>query len=136
MDRQVRSVFEAPTVSGLAERIEILRSGPSSIPTTSLRCMPRDGKLPLSFAQERLWFLDQLKPGSAVYNIPCAMRVRGPLNSTALEQSLREVVRRHEVLRTTIAAGGGTPEQVVMAEAVFHLELLDLRNVSETERES
>ncbi|MGH7834015.1 MAG: condensation domain-containing protein, partial [Candidatus Binatia bacterium] len=70
------------------------RQGPA------LQRIPRDGDLPLSFAQQRLWFLDQLEPNSPLYNVPRAIRIRGSLNRASFEQSLNEIVRRHEVLRT------------------------------------
>ena len=73
----------------------------------------RTGPLPLSFAQERLWFLDRLEPGSAVYNIPVALRLGGALDAAALERALGEIVRRHEALRTTFAEVDGAPVQVI-----------------------
>src|SRR5687767_15967976 len=72
----------------------------------------RDGA-PLSFAQERLWFLDRLEPGSATYNIPAARRLGGALDESALERSLSEIVRRHEALRTVFAEVDGAPVQVI-----------------------
>src|SRR5438045_9594546 len=74
---------------------------------------PRNGTAPLSFAQQRLWFLDQLAPGSPVYNISEALRLKGALDVTALEQSPKEIVRRHEAGRTTFRAGDGHPVQIV-----------------------
>ena len=71
--------------------------------------VPRDGDLPLSFAQQRLWFFDQLEPGTPAYNIPAAVRLKGPLNVVALEQSLNEIVKRHESLRTTFGNVDGRP---------------------------
>ncbi|NER31402.1 MAG: non-ribosomal peptide synthetase, partial [Symploca sp. SIO1C4] len=73
-------------------------------------------KLPLSFGQQRLWFLTQLEPRSSVYNIPLAYRLRGLLNVTVLEQSLREIVRRHSILRTTFTSVDGQPVQVISPE--------------------
>ena len=72
--------------------------------------------LPLSFAQQRLWFLDQLEPGSSAYNIPNAVRLSGKLDAIALERGLRELVRRHEALRTTFADMDGQPVQVIEHE--------------------
>jgi hypothetical protein len=78
-----------------------------------LRPVSRQGKLPLSFAQERLWHLCQLEPGSPAYNTARAYRVAGPLSVTALAQALGEVVRRHEILRTTFPTIAGQPVQAI-----------------------
>ena len=72
--------------------------------------------LPLSFAQERLWFIDQLEPGSAAYNIPGGVQLTGSLQIAALEQSLNETVRRHEALRTSFVDVAGQPAQQIAAE--------------------
>ncbi len=90
---------------------------------------------PLSFAQQRFWFLDQLEPGSAVYNIPEAFRLKGPLDIKSLEQSLSEIVRRHEALRTTFKSVQGCPLQVISSEVVPPLLVLDLTCRPESERE-
>ncbi len=113
----VRAAFEARTLAALARRIEEerLADGPEPAP---LAPAPRDRSLPLSFGQERLWFLHRLDPDSAVYNLPLAFRLTGPLDGRLLERSLDEVFRRHEVLRTTFAEGpDGDPLQIV---APFH----------------
>ncbi|HEU4562032.1 MAG TPA: amino acid adenylation domain-containing protein, partial [Longimicrobium sp.] len=91
----LRALFEGPTVAELAVRVEEMRRVelpvlPPVVP------VERTGPLPLSFAQERLWFIDQLEPGSAVYNIPVAWRLGGALDESALERALGEIVRRHE----------------------------------------
>jgi len=121
----VRALFEAPTVGGLARRIAAERSAadtpdPSSRPPL-VRIARRDGMpLPLSFAQQRLWFIDRLEPGSALYNIPLAYRVEGALAVAALGQALAEIVRRHEALRTTFVPGdatGGEPIQQIAPAA-------------------
>ena len=90
---------------------------------------------PLSFAQERLWFLEQLESGSAVYNICRASRLTGQLNIAALESSLSEIVRRHEILRSQIRIVDGRPVQVAVAVSRFELPVTDLRSFTETERE-
>ncbi|HEX5725783.1 MAG TPA: amino acid adenylation domain-containing protein, partial [Longimicrobiaceae bacterium] len=96
----LRALFEGPTVAELAVRVEEMRRAgvpvlPAVVP------VERTGALPLSFAQERLWFLDRLEPESATYNIPAALRLTGALDERALERTLGEIVRRHEALRTT-----------------------------------
>ena len=86
---------------------------------------------PLSFAQQRLWFLDQLEPGSAAYNLPLAMRLDGKLDVKALAQSLNEVVARHDVLRTTFAVDDeGRPTQIVAPALTIALPLIDLPAMS------
>lgn len=132
----VRSLFEAPTVAGMALYIQQTNSGPPALRSIPWRDSARDGKQPLSFSQERLWFLDQMEPDRAVYNIPRVVRLRGRLDVPALEKSLREIVRRHEVLRTVIVARNGRPEQIVAAAAEFKLRVSDLRGVPEINRES
>src|SRR5690348_5404537 len=84
---------------------------------------------PASFAQQRLWFLDQLDPATSVYNIPAAWRLRGPLNRAALAHSLSEIVRRHEALRTTFAAADGQPVQVIAPAVPLALPVMDLQAV-------
>ncbi len=99
---------------------------------------PRDagggGELPLSFAQQRLWFLDRLEPGSALYNLPSAVEAEGRLYLGALAASLREIVRRHEALRTTFAARAGEPVQVIHPRAAVELPVVDLAALPEPAR--
>src|ERR1044072_7612265 len=118
-------IGEGPGPNGFDERIERLSLGKLDLLFQRLRSqvvhavqgiLPAPRHLagsPLSFAQERLWFLDALQPGSAVYNMPAAFRLAGPLDAAALERALAEVMRRHEVLRTTFASAGGRPVQIV-----------------------
>jgi len=96
----------------------------------------RDGNLPLSFAQQRLWFLDQLVPNNPFYNVPAALRVTGALNFPALQQTFNEIVRRHEVLRTTLAVVADKPVQKI--NAAFHLPIrvFDLRNFPKQSRQT
>ncbi|HJX29050.1 MAG TPA: amino acid adenylation domain-containing protein, partial [Thermoanaerobaculia bacterium] len=131
----LRDLFEAPALSELAARVEMaLWSGAGSA-APPLVPVSRDGALPLSFAQQRLWFLDQLEPGSSLYNIPTALRVEGPLDGAVLARSLGEIVRRHEALRTVYAAPDGAPVQVIQPAAPFLLPVVDLSGLPETARE-
>ena len=101
----LRALFEAPVLGALAERITSARK--SEAP--ALQAGGREGPLPLSFAQQRLWFLDRLQPGSTAYNIPYALKLEGVLDVVALERGLEEVVRRHEVLQASFESQGGEP---------------------------
>ena len=96
---------------------------------------PIPRRAPLSFGQERLWFLDQLEPGSAVYNEAIALRLRGPLHEGALAGSLAEMMRRHEILRTAYVAAGGEPAQEVAPDLPVPLRRVDLEGVADAEIE-
>jgi len=126
-------LFESPTIAGLAEAIERERPALPAPPITAVR---RDGRLPLSFAQERLWFMDQLMPGHAFYNVPLAVRLHGALNLAALDESVAEIVRRHEILRTTFVADGGGPVQVIAPAARVTVPVVDLRSHDSARREA
>src|SRR6185436_9871880 len=132
------TLFASPTPAELAVRIEEARAAaPEAAP--SIERLPRTGlpiDLPLSFAQERLWFLDQLEPGGAAYNIPSALRLEGPLNVAALAGALSGVVRRHETLRTTFPAVDGAPVQRISPPASFPLAMVDLAGLPEAPREA
>lgn len=132
----LRSLFEAPTVSRFAPLVEeaIARGGHRQAPP--ILPVSRDRELPLSFGQQRLWFFDQYEPGSGVYNIPAIVRLEGDLDLDALSRSLNEVIRRHEVLRTTFASENGRPKLVIAAESRLTISVEDLRDVPEEEREA
>ncbi|HEY6548753.1 MAG TPA: amino acid adenylation domain-containing protein, partial [Vicinamibacteria bacterium] len=122
----IRRLYENPTVAGLAEAVEAeLRGG--AAPALAISPRTGVGPAPLSFSQQRLWFLDQFTPGGSAYNIATAARLEGPLHPDALERALLEIVRRHEVLRTTFEATGGEPVQRVHPLEAFQLRRLDLR---------
>ena len=114
----VRAPFEAPTVARLARR---LRGGQRV--RAGLERMERPAEIPLSYAQQRLWFLDRLEGPNAIYNIPMAWRLQGELQVEALQAALGDVVRRHESLRTQFALVDGTPVQVMVPEEEVRLEL-------------
>ncbi|WP_139797934.1 non-ribosomal peptide synthase/polyketide synthase, partial [Mycobacterium noviomagense] len=127
-DLSVRTVFEAPTVAQLASRIGVDegRSKP-------LVAVERPAVIPLSFAQQRLWFIDQLQGPSPVYNIAVALRLRGQLDADALRAALADVVGRHESLRTVFPTVAGTPQQVVIPRqrADFTCDVVDASGWSE-----
>ena len=131
----LRSLFEAPTVAELAEHVENLLYSEQSVQAEPLLAIPRSGNIPLSFAQARLWFLDQLQPNSAFYNIPLALRFSGQLNVAAIEQSLNEIIRRHEALRTNFATVEGQPVQVIASTLDLKLFLVDLLYLPFCDRE-
>ncbi|HEX7239342.1 MAG TPA: amino acid adenylation domain-containing protein, partial [Longimicrobiaceae bacterium] len=122
----VRAVFEEPTVAGLAARVVRARREAEGTEVPPLRPVTREQAVPLSFAQERLWVVDQIEPGTAVYNIPAVLRLSGALDTAALERSLAEIVRRHEALRTVFASVGGRPVQVVVPASSVELPVEDV----------
>ena len=136
VEMPLRRLFETPTVAGLAESLELSGRDADTLQLSSIQPIPRDGELPLSFAQQRLWFIDQLDPGNSVYNFPVAVRLKGLLNLVALEQSINEIVRRHEALRTTFSLVEGQPAQRIASRLTIDLPIVDLRKLAETEREN
>ncbi|MBI1853019.1 MAG: amino acid adenylation domain-containing protein, partial [Planctomycetes bacterium] len=130
----IRSLFEEPTVAGLAQRIEAARqSSPAESP--KLERSSREKTTPLSFAQQRLWFLDQLAPGTSLYHISVAVRLEGRLDRAALERSFDEIVRRHEAVRTTFSTVDGVPVQVIAPPSPFSLSHVDLAGLSAAKRD-
>src|SRR5713226_2349554 len=110
---------------------------PSDNPENASRIPRRRSRkeAPPSFGQERLWFLDQLEPGSTVYNVPGALRIKGPLKLAALERSLNEIIRRHEALRTTFSSVEGEPVQIISSSLNLSLPVVDLTDSFNRERE-
>ncbi len=129
LELPLRVLFQAPRLDRLAAAIEALRAGgearavPPVVPVPRCAGLP----LPLSFAQERLWFLDRLEPGSTAYHLATALRLAGRLDVAALSATLAEIVHRHEALRTTFAAPDqGEPVQVIAPAGLWRLPLVDL----------
>lgn len=154
----LRLLFETPTIAGLSPEIE-RRQQPQTVDEGSLgeaasnygggsaiQTIPRlprspNSQLPLvppvlSFAQQRLWFLDQFEPGTPNYNIPSAIRWNGPLDLDVLEKSVNEIVRRHEVLRTSILTVDGRPVQEIHPSLSIIIQVEDISFLDETEREA
>jgi amino acid adenylation domain-containing protein len=125
--------FETPTVAGIAKSIATVSQAELGLPT--LGSVPRDGALPLSYGQQRLWFLEQVGLSRHAYTLLNAMHLRGPLSVTALEQSLQELIRRHEALRTTFVEVEGQPRQVIGPAVPLSLPVVELQAGSEYEWE-
>jgi amino acid adenylation domain-containing protein len=133
VDLSLRSLFETPTIAALAQQIDsaIGTTTPSAPPLTPV---PRDKALALSFAQQRLWFLDQLAPGNPFYNLLAAIQVTGVFDSKILQRSLSEIVRRHEVLRTTFPIHGRQPVQLIGPAVPFVITTIDMTALPLAER--
>jgi amino acid adenylation domain-containing protein len=112
----LRAVFETPTVAGLAARI-VCSPGPLLDPVVRVVRLPREQPLPLSFAQQRLWFLERIEPGAAYLHLPAALDCAGRLDPAALAGSLGEILRRHEGLRTRFVLSGRQPLQIPLSPA-------------------
>lgn len=122
-----------------ADLIAFLRRAQSAVPAARTTSIPRAGRerpLPLSYAQQRLWFLSQLGDASAAYNIPLVWRIKGPLDTGALARALAEIVRRHEALRTIYVEADGAIAQVIAPAGAFPLEIVDLEPLPDAERDA
>jgi alpha-ketoglutarate-dependent taurine dioxygenase len=131
----LRRFFETPTIESLAAYIETAKLNEQGLSARRLEVVPRGGELPLSFAQERMWFLDQMEPGNPSYNVPGALRLTGKLNHKALEQSLNSILNRHEALRTRFFTINGRPSQEIAAVSHISVQVVDLSELAEEKRE-
>ncbi len=134
MDIPLRILFETATVENLAKWID-QHKGLAGKHVPSLTTVSRDQPIPLSFAQERLWVLSQLEPGSSAYNMPAAFKIIGPLDIEAIRRSLEQIVYRHEILRTTFADSDSGPVQIIHSPQTFDLPVIDLTELSDAEKE-
>ena len=132
----LRAMFEAPTIAQFSGLIEAERRARTGIIVPPMTRVKREAELPLSLAQQRLWFIDQLEPGNPLYNIPQMYRLRGALRVEALENGLREIVRRHESLRTSFRNVGGQPAQVIHADIRLDLRFVVISGATAEEREA
>jgi amino acid adenylation domain-containing protein len=136
VDLPLRTLFENPTVASLALAIQAASTTAVSATDPPLEPANRQATMPLSFAQQRLWFLEQLEPGNLFYNIPSAIRLSGALDEAALQQSVNEIVRRHEALRTRFTAVGGAPRQQIVPTLSLPLPVEDLQHLPLAEQEA
>ena len=132
----LRDFFEAPVLNDLAGRIDAAMKSKHNLTSLPIERVDRNSELPLSFAQQRLWFLDQMEPGNPFYSVPAAVRLKGDLDVAALEQTFNEIVSRHESLRTSFVPVDGNPVQVILPSLTLTLEVVDLSGLDEDQREA
>lgn len=135
VDVALRTFFESGTIANLAQALAEAAPATEALPA-SIPHVPRDTSLPLSFAQERMWFFDQLEPGSTAYTVPGCIRLGIALDVKALEAALNEIVERHETLRTTFQVVDGQPAQVIAPTLKLPLPQVDLTALPFEEREA
>ncbi|NOX38152.1 MAG: amino acid adenylation domain-containing protein [Calditrichaeota bacterium] len=131
----IRQVFEAANLAELAQKIDQLLQEEQGVSLPPFTRISREGSLPLSFAQQRLWFIEQLEPGTPMYNIPSTFRVKGDLKINVLEQALTEIVRRHEVLRTAFLEEDGQGRPVIHPPFAVKIPVRDLSHLSPAEQD-
>jgi amino acid adenylation domain-containing protein len=136
VEMPLRSLFETPTVAGLSDHIEAAMRTGQKQDVLAIAPFSRDAALPLSFAQQRLWFLDQLEPGNPFYNISRVVHLKGVLDVAALEQSFNELVRRHEALRTSFPIANEQAVQVIAPVLNLTLPIVDLSELPDAERDA
>jgi amino acid adenylation domain-containing protein len=131
----LRTLFESPTVAQLAGCVKRAIWQKQGLTLPPLRAVSRDQPLPLSFAQQRLWLLDQLEPERAVYTMPITVRLQGRLHISVLQRSVQAIIQRHECLRTVFLSQDGKPLQAPGACVPFALPVLDLRYIEAQQRQ-
>ncbi|MCP4661657.1 MAG: non-ribosomal peptide synthetase, partial [bacterium] len=130
----LRTLFEEPTVAGFATCVAAALRREEGLEAPPIRPLVHADHPPLSFAQQRLWFIDRFQPDSALYNLPAVVHLHGRLDRATLARALGEIVRRHQVLRTTFETVDGDPVQVIHPAGDFHLPLVDLQGIPEPMR--
>ena len=134
IDIPLRKIFEFATIAELSLLIDSVKSQKQDLNSFFITGEPRTDIIPLSFAQQRLWFLDRLIPNSSAYNMPFAARLKGDLDYQALRKSFDEIAARHEILRTTFEEFNGIPRQIIHEAKPVELEFIDLTHLDEEKR--
>ena len=124
------ALFDAPTISVLAQKVSARHTKPESQKCLALKPIGRGGHLPVSFVQERLWFLDQIQPESSAYNVPIAFRLNGPLNPGVFQRAFDQIVARHESLRTTFYFADDNLSQAISPSASIKIAIEDVRDAT------
>ena len=135
VDLPLRSLFEVPTLAALAESIDVARRTAAGLEDVPLMVGARNSEQPLSFSQERLWVFEQLESNTGAYNIPRVLRLKGPLDTTALNRSVNSIIERHEVLRTSFLNVNGKPALSTAKSLTLSIPLIDLRSIPTEERD-
>ncbi|MEM9004406.1 MAG: amino acid adenylation domain-containing protein [Cyanobacteria bacterium P01_F01_bin.86] len=135
LDVPLRALFESPTVAELERAIAPLKNDNNSLAIPVIQPRGESADLALSFAQERLWFLDRLAENSTAYNMPGVFRIVGDLNIEALQQTLQAVVSRHEVLCTRFETKNGTPAQIIEPDTKIEIKLINLQDLDASKRD-
>ncbi|MFB2838245.1 amino acid adenylation domain-containing protein, partial [Floridanema evergladense] len=131
----LRSLFGAPTIAELAPAIQQLQQQDLQLSAPPIVKQNNNNDLPLSYAQTRLWFIDQFESNSGLYNIPFAIHLEGNLEVVTLEQSLQEIVMRHEALRTNFLTVDGQPNQIIQGQTNWRLSVVDFKHLSPNQQE-
>lgn len=134
VDLSSRDIFEHPTVAALANKIDSLRAAGQKTSLPQLAPAERDKPLPLAFTQQRLWFLEKLRPGDTAYTSCSAFKLNGQFSLAVLERSLREIIHRHEILRTTFIEQDEQPTMLIHADMEIPLSFLELEHLSAEEQ--
>jgi amino acid adenylation domain-containing protein len=135
VEMPLRSLFEAPTVAGISEKVEAARQSGVGLMASPLRRVERKGDLPLSFAQERLWFLYLIYP-EFPFNMRLVFRIEGNFNLGLLRESFYSILKRHEMLRTSFRVVDGLPRQVITPDLALEIPLVELSNVPSADKEA
>jgi amino acid adenylation domain-containing protein len=135
VDLPVRSMFEAPTIEQFSQLIEVQLNEGRQTALAPLETISRQGELPLSYAQQRLWFQEKRTPGTSAFHIALRVTLHGPLNAAALEQTFAEIIRRHENLRTSFPLVDGVPGQIISPPSRLSIPIVDLHRLNEAEQE-
>jgi hypothetical protein len=137
LEIDVSRFFEAPTIAEVAHHLEtLIAAGQSARASSAIAPAPREDGVPASIAQERLWKLQRVLPGTPFFNILYTLRLTSPVDAAVLERSVNEIVRRHEILRTTFAVVDGRNVQVIAPQSTVPLRLDDLRGLSASKKKT
>ncbi|MBK6597016.1 MAG: amino acid adenylation domain-containing protein [Proteobacteria bacterium] len=129
LDVPLRRLFEQPSLAAFAAQIDLAQRSSERVPSRAIEPLPRDAPLPVSFSQRRMWFMQQLEPQGTAYNIPAAVRLRGPLEPGILRRAMDDLAARHEAFRTSFSIVAGEPVQIIALQHRGRIEPIDLTDL-------